>query len=143
MEDEKGTTVRLAPVPGSRSCMRHDLSRQYKPSLRPSRGCPLLAVLLRAACLFDLVEAAVLTPLEAFGRLEHAVHAVSPCACEREILDAFAQHDRERARRKSWPTPEQQHDLPPNWATMPFDALWRHLNNPGRWRPSKHRNRNQ
>jgi hypothetical protein len=104
---------------------------------------PLLAVLLRAACLFDLVEAAVLTPLEAFGRLEHAVHAVSPCACEREILDAFAQHDRERARRKSWPTPEQQHDLPPNWATMPFDALWRHLNNPGRWRPSKHRNRNQ
>jgi hypothetical protein len=92
---------------------------------------PLLAVLLRAACLFDLVEAGVLTPLEAFDRLEQAVHMVAPCTCEAEILDSFERHDRERARRESGRRQTARDPFalpPPNRLTMPFGSLWHFFN---------------
>jgi hypothetical protein len=92
---------------------------------------PHLAVLLRAACLFDLVEAGELTPLQAFGRLQRAIDIISPCQCSCETLDAFERYDCERRRRGSGrrPPPRDPFALPPpNWLTMPFGSLWHFFN---------------
>jgi hypothetical protein len=62
------------------------------------------ALLLRAAVLFHLVEAGEYTPTEAFEKIERAVHMISPCTCEREILASFERIDRKirEQRLRNW-----------------------------------------
>jgi hypothetical protein len=100
---EIGRAPQLAPAkPGESdlTCDRAIFPVDSQPELE--RQCTTL--LLRAAALFDLVEAGEYTPLEAFDRLEHAVHMASPCKCEREILDSFERYDRIRREQafKDW-----------------------------------------
>jgi hypothetical protein len=54
------------------------------------------AVLLRASALFDLVEAGMIDLDDAVDALEHAIHMIRPCTCERETLDAWKRHDQKR-----------------------------------------------
>jgi hypothetical protein len=59
---------------------------------------PRLALLLWASVKWDLVEAGLEDLDRAFDDIERAVHIVSPCQCEREILDTFERYDRRRRR---------------------------------------------
>jgi hypothetical protein len=56
---------------------------------------PRLVVLLRASTKLDLIEACLEDLDHAFEEIERAVHIMSPCHCEREMLDRFERCDRE------------------------------------------------
>jgi hypothetical protein len=60
---------------------------------------PRLALLLWASVKWDLVEAGFEDLDHAFDEIERALHIISPCQCEREILDRFERYDHERQRR--------------------------------------------
>jgi hypothetical protein len=56
---------------------------------------PRLALLLWAGVKWDLVEAGFEDLDRAFEEIERAIHIMSPCHCEREMLDRFERCDRE------------------------------------------------
>jgi hypothetical protein len=60
---------------------------------------PRFALLLWVGVKWDLVEAGIEDLDHAFDEIERALHIISPCQCEREILDRFERYDRERQRR--------------------------------------------
>ena len=60
---------------------------------------PYLALLLRAACLFHLVEEGQYTSVEAIDRLTPAWSALC-CGCERQTLRVFEKYDRELRERR-------------------------------------------
>jgi hypothetical protein len=57
---------------------------------------PRLVFLLRASTKFTLVEAALQDADEAIDDLEHALHMLRPCTCEREMVERWERWDRER-----------------------------------------------
>jgi hypothetical protein len=61
---------------------------------------PRLVLLLRAGVKLELVEAGLEDLDHAFDDIERAVHIMSPCHCERKMLDRFARCDREQRRRR-------------------------------------------
>jgi hypothetical protein len=61
---------------------------------------PRLVLLLRAGVKWDLVEAGLEDLDHAFDVIERAFHVISPCHCEREMLDRFERCDREQRRRR-------------------------------------------
>jgi hypothetical protein len=60
---------------------------------QPDVDSQCAALLLRAAALFDLVEAGVYSPLEAFDRLTPAWSALA-CGCGRQFLRACEEYDK-------------------------------------------------
>jgi hypothetical protein len=67
---------------------------------------PRLALLARAGAKLDLIEACLESLDRAFADIEHAVHSISPCACEREMVARLEQLEREwrLADWRRWPS---------------------------------------
>jgi hypothetical protein len=61
---------------------------------------PRLALLLRAAAKLELVDAGLEDLGDAFDDIEHSIHLISPCTCEREMVERWERWDRER--RQQW-----------------------------------------